>query len=142
MTGNGSQMESETRKQFRQSRGFTLIELLVVIVIMGILAALVVPNLLTKPDEAKVAAAKSQLRTFETALSIYYMDHGDYPGTDSGLDALVDAKLLPKIPMDPWGNDYVYLQETDSFDLWTNGKDGAPGGDGFKKDINSKNLGN
>ena len=135
-------------------RGFTLIELMVVIVILGILAGLIIPRIMGRPDEARRAKARIQLEAIETALKLYKLDNGNYPATEQGLQALVEAPsvgTLPKnwrqggylerskVPKDPWDNDYVYLCPGvhGEFDLSSYGADGQPGGEDKNKDINS-----
>ena len=135
-------------------RGFTLIELMVVIVILGILAGLIIPRIMGRPDEARRAKARIQMEAIETSLKLYKLDNGNYPTTDQGLQALVEAPTigtLPKnwrqggylernkVPKDPWDNDYVYLCPGvhGEFDLSSYGADGQPGGDDKNKDINS-----
>jgi general secretion pathway protein G len=138
----------------RQSRGFTLIELMVVIVILGVLAGLIVPRIMGRPDEAKQLKAKMQIESIETALKLYKLDNGSYPTTDQGLDALVnraDTPPLPgkwrdggylekgKVPSDPWGNTFVYLSPGvhGDVDLVSYGADGVSGGEGKNQDINN-----
>ena len=137
-------------------RGFTLIELMVVIVILGILAGLIVPRIMGRPEEARRTKAQIQMESIETALQLYKLDNGVYPTTEQGLQSLVEAPTvgqLPKawreggylakgrVPKDPWGNDYVYLSpgvhDEDGFDIMSYGSDGEPGGEGKDKDINS-----
>lgn len=129
-------------------RGFTLIEIMVVVVIIGILAALIAPNIIGRDDQARVTAAKSDLNAIAQALDMYKMDNFRYPGTDLGLEALVkqpaEAKnwpqggYLPTMPQDPWGNPYVYVQPgvNGPFDLISRGADGREGGEGYDADIN------
>jgi general secretion pathway protein G len=142
--------------RFKNNRGFTLIEIMVVVVILGILAAIVVPRLLSRPDEAKVTKAKIDMKSIEEAIGLFKLDNGFYPSTDQGLQALVEKPstgripnkyaadgYLKKVPADPWGNDYVYLSpglRSQSFDLISYGADGQPGGEGFDADINSWEL--
>jgi general secretion pathway protein G len=133
-------------------RGFTLIEIMVVVVIMGVLAALVVPKLLNRTGESKVAAAKVDISTIMQALKLYKLDNQRYPSTEQGLQALLTKPTtgpaangwkaggyLEKMPKDPWGNPYQYMSpgihgEVDVISL---GADGAPGGTGDDADIGS-----
>ena len=135
-------------------RGFTLIELMVVIVILGILAGLIIPRIMGRPEEARRIKARIQMESIETALKLYKLDSGSYPTTEQGLQSLIEAPSvgeLPKawreggylekgkLPKDPWGNDYVYLCPglQGEVDLSSYGADGEPGGEGKNKDINS-----
>jgi len=135
-------------------RGFTLIEIMVVIVILGILAMYVAPKLMGRPDEAKQVRAKMDIAAMETALKLYKLDSGIYPGTEQGLLALVqrpESGVIPKkwrqggylekgkVPKDPWGNDYIYLSPglKGDFDIISYGADGVPGGENENKDINN-----
>lgn len=145
--------ENQMTKKHNE-RGFTLIELMVVIVILGILAGLIIPRIMGRPDEARRAKARIQMEAIETSLKLYKLDNGNYPTTEQGLQALVEAPTigtLPKnwrqggylernkVPKDPWDNDYVYLCPGvhGEFDLSSYGADGQPGGEGKNKDINS-----
>ncbi len=142
------------KKPQREERGFTLIELMVVLVILGILAGLIVPKFMDRPDEARRAKARIQIESLETALKLYKLDNGNYPTTEQGLKALVEApttgKLAAnwreggylekgKVPKDPWGNDFVYTcpGSHGDFDLSSLGADGEVGGEGKNKDINN-----
>jgi len=134
--------------------GFTLIELMVVIVILGILAGLIIPRIMGRPEEARRMKARVQMESMETALKLYKLDNGIYPSTEQGLQALIEAPAvgeLPrawrkggylekgKVPKDPWGHEYVYLSPGlhDDFDLVSYGADGQPGGEDQNKDVNS-----
>ena len=133
-------------------RGFTLIEIMVVIIILGILASYVAVKVTGQTEEAKRTQAKVQIETFRTALDLYKLDNGSYPTTEQGLQALVSAPTvgkLPrkwreggyigKIPKDPWANDYVYLSPGihENFDIIAYGDDNEPGGEGKDADVNS-----
>ncbi|GAA5159802.1 type II secretion system major pseudopilin GspG [Viridibacterium curvum] len=135
----------------RQS-GFTLIEIMIVIVIMGILAALIVPKIMDKPDEARITAAKADISSIATALKLYKLDNRAYPTSEQGLDALVKVPTiaplppawkkggyLDKLPKDPWGNAYQYLSPGvhGDVDVWSMGADGQSGGEGSDADIGS-----
>jgi len=135
-------------------RGFTLIELMVVIVILGILAGLIIPRIMGRPDEARSAKARLQIESLETALKLYKLDNGSYPATEQGLRALVEAPAVGglakswrqggylekgNVPKDPWDHDFVYVSPGahGDFDLSSLGADGEPGGEGKNKDINN-----
>ena len=135
-------------------RGFTLIELMVVIVILGILAGLIIPRIMGRPEEARRMKARVQIESIETALKLYKLDNGSYPTTEQGLQALVEAPTvgqLPKawreggylekgkVPKDPWDNEFIYLSPgvNSDFDLISYGADGEPGGEDINKDINN-----
>ena len=132
----------------RVARGFTLIEIMVVIVILGVLATLVVPRIMNRPDEARVAAAKNDVRQIMNALKMYQLDNQKYPATDQGLQALVTRPAngaanwkgyLEKLPMDPWGKPYQYLSPgiKSEVDVFSFGADGQQGGSGNDADIGS-----
>lgn len=131
-------------------RGFTLIEIMVVIAIIGILATLVVPKIMGRPDEARVTAAKHDLSTISQALKLYRLDIGRYPTTEQGLKALVERPTsepvpqnwkvggyLDRLPNDPWGNPYQYTNPgtKGEIDLYSFGADGKPGGAALDADI-------
>ena len=136
--------------RFRRSRGFTLIELLVVLVILGLLAGLVGPQVMKYLGGANTKTAKLQIEDFSTALDAFRLDMGRYPNTAEGLQALVaqpagasrwNGPYLKKniIPKDPWGNDYQYRapgqRSGGAFDLYSLGADNAEGGDGENQDV-------
>jgi general secretion pathway protein G len=136
----------------RSARGFTLIELLVVIVILGVLAGLVVPQIMDEPDKAKVVKAKIQIEQISSAVKKFRLDNGFYPTTEQGLEALVSKPeigrvpssfpangYLPKVPQDPWGNDYIYISpgEHQEFDIISLGGDAEEGGEGGDADVKS-----
>jgi len=133
-----------------KARGFTLIEVLVVVAILGILAAIVVPRIMDRPDEAKRVAAKADVAAIVQALKLYRLDNGAYPTTDQGLLALVQKPAsqpippnwkqggyLDKLPRDPWGGDYQYLSPgvRGEIDVYSLGSDRARGGEGNAADI-------
>ncbi|MBT8419489.1 MAG: type II secretion system major pseudopilin GspG [Gammaproteobacteria bacterium] len=133
-------------KRTKGNAGFTLIEVMVVVVILAILAAIVVPRVMDRPDAARVTKVKQDIRAMESALSLYRLDNFHYPTTDEGLEALVgtgngdkSGGYLPRIPKDPWGNEYFYLQpgEHGAFDVYTLGADNQAGGEGPDTDIGS-----
>jgi len=132
------------RKVFLMHRkaqhGFTLIEVMVVVVILAILATVVVPRIMDRPDQARVTRAQQDIRAVEAALNLYRLDNFRYPSTDDGLEALV-PKYLDSLPEDPWGNPYLYLSpgEKGEFDVYSFGADGAEGGEGVDKDIGNWN---
>jgi general secretion pathway protein G len=136
-------------------RGFTLIEIMVVVVILGILAAFIVPKIAGRPEQARRTKAKMDIKSMETALSLYYMDNGFYPSTEQGLEALVEPPTggrvpsnfkeggyLKKVPADPWKNPYVYISPGlyGDFDIMSFGTDGDEGGEGNDADINNWEL--
>lgn len=144
-----------TRLQRRIQGGFTLIEIMVVVVILGILAALVVPQVMSRPDQAKVTVAKGDIKAIAAALDMYKLDNFAYPSTQQGLDALVKKPsgnpqpknwnrdgYLKRLPKDPWGNDYQYLSPgtQGQFDLYSFGADGKPGGSDLNADIGNWDL--
>jgi len=148
-------MKQQSHSRLRDERGFTLIEIMVVVVILGILAAVVVPRFLNRPDEARRTRAGVDIKAIESALAMFKVDNGFFPSTEQGLKALVEKPAigriprkfaeggyLPKVPVDPWGNAYAYLSPGAHgvYDLLSYGADGQPGGEGNDADIESWNI--
>ncbi|MCW5205815.1 type II secretion system major pseudopilin GspG [Desulfobulbus sp. F5] len=147
-------MKAEKIQRAADIRGFTLIELMVVIVILGILAGMIVPRIMDRPEEARRTKAGVDIGAIGQALKLYKLDNGKYPTSEQGLTALVEppavGSLAKKwreggyldkktVPKDPWDNDYVYISPGmhGDFDLMSYGADGQSGGDGDNVDINS-----
>ena len=133
--------------------GFTLIEVMVVIVILAVLAALIVPKVLGRPDEARVVAARQDIATIMQSLKLYRLDNGRYPTAAQGLEALARKptqsplatnwkSYVEKLPADPWGAPYQYLNPglNGEIDVFSYGADGKPGGEGVDADIGSWSL--
>ena len=135
--------------------GFTLIEVMVVVVILGVLAAIVVPRIMSRPDEARIVKAQQDIRAISAALDLYKLDNLHYPTTEQGIEALLEqptnlpngarwqaGSYLMIRPFDPWGQPYLYLQpgQHGSFDLYSLGADGAAGGDHTDADIGNWQL--
>jgi len=150
LTSRNSIQQSRSRTR---SGGFTLIEILVVVVIIGILGAVIVPNLLGRPDQARVTAAKSDIRNLSNALDIYRLDNFVYPSTEQGLEALVTQPsgfpepknynpdgYVKNMPTDPWGSPYVYERTQEGFSLFSLGADGTEGGEGLNADIHIEDV--
>ncbi len=134
----------------RPQHGFSLIELMVVLVIMGVLAAMIAPNFMDRPDEARSVAAKQDIAATVQALKMYRLDNIDYPTTEQGLQALISKPTLApvpgnwksggyleKTPTDPWGRPYLYLRpgRHGDIDVYSLGADGQAGGEGSNADI-------
>lgn len=146
------QRKSASRRQ--RQHGFTLIEIMVVVIILGILAAIVAPNVIGRVGDAQVAAAKQDIRGIENALKFYRLDNFSYPTTEQGLEALVNRPADPSIrnwkqggyldrlPKDPWGNPYQFLNpgQNAEIDIYTFGRDGRPGGEGEDADIGNWDI--
>ncbi|WP_407944034.1 type II secretion system major pseudopilin GspG [Marinobacter mangrovi] len=139
-----------TMKQLNRNAGFTLIEIMVVMVILGLLVAIVAPNILGRSDQARVTVAQTQMSNIANALDLYRLDNGSYPSTQQGLQALVSKPsgspepknwnpdgYLKNVPQDPWDNDYQYISPgvNGPYDLFSYGSDGREGGEGDAADI-------
>ena len=134
--------------QKHKQHGFTLIEIMVVVVILGILATLVVPKIMGRPDEARLVKAKQDILALESALKLYKLDNFSYPNTEQGLEALVnqptatlthwkDGGYLDRLPKDPWGTPYQYLSPgvKGNIDIYSLGADALPNGENLNADI-------
>lgn len=147
-----SRLRERSASRSALARGFTLIEVLVVVVILGILAGLIVPRIMDRPDQARVVAAKNDIGAITNALKLYRLDNGTFPSGDQGLQALVrrpetgdvprnwkSGGYLERLPKDPWGNDYQYLNPGihGEIDVLSLGADRQPGGEGYNADIGS-----
>ncbi len=143
--------------RMRDNQGFTLIELMVVLVILGVLAGMIVPRIMDRPEEARRTKAGVDIGALEQALKLYKLDNGKYPTTDQGLQALIEApsvgRLAKKwrkggyldkssVPQDPWDMDFIYISPGlhGDFDLMSYGPDGEPGGEDMDADINNWEL--
>jgi general secretion pathway protein G len=138
---------------WRAARGFTLIEIMVVVVILGILAALIAPNVISRIDDAQGAKVTQDIRAIESALKLYRLDRFRYPTSQEGLDALVtppqdstqkwpEGGYLDRLPRDPWDKPYVYENpgKQGAFDIYSLGRDGQPGGEGPDADVGNWDL--
>jgi general secretion pathway protein G len=137
------------RREIQRQTGFTLIEIMVVVIIIGLLAAIVAPNVIGRVDDAQITRAKADIGQIENALKFYRLDNFAYPSSEQGLDALVtrpndpnirnwkSGGYLDRVPKDPWGNPYLYLNPGNNgeIDIYTLGADGRPGGEGTNADI-------
>lgn len=149
------QQQAKKLGKANRASGFTLIEIMVVVVILGILATLVVPKIMGRPDEARIVAAKQDIASVMQGLNLYRLDNSRYPSTEQGLQALVQKPTtepvpsnykqggyLSKVPTDPWGNPYQFLSPglKGEVDVMSLGADGKPGGEGVNADIGSWSL--
>lgn len=134
-------------RHLRGNSGFTLIEIMVVVFILGLLVTLVAPKIIGRTDEARRVKAKADIKGIEEALHLYKLDTGVYPTASEGLNVLVQGGgnrgsspdgYLPKIPIDPWGNEYVYFSDGRNFVIKSYGPDGSDGGSDNNADISSE----
>ena len=130
----------------RQS-GFTLIEILVVVMILGLLISLAAPRIIGRTDDARVVKAMADMRAIEEALDLYRLDTGSYPGTELGLEVLVEPGLegrsggyLERVPLDPWNSPFLFASDGREYVLQSLGADGEEGGDGVDADIDSRDF--
>ncbi|RKH41044.1 type II secretion system major pseudopilin GspG [Corallococcus sicarius] len=128
------------KQQRRRNRGMTLIEIMVVITILGLIAAAVGVAVIPKLEEAKQDTARLDIRNIQSAMKLYYTKKGSYPDTATGLKALVDTQNLERMPTDPWGREYVYMNEGGKPVITSYGADGNAGGEGSDADISSKDT--
>ena len=132
----------------RAQRGFTLIEILVVVVILGLLASLIAPNVIGRIGDSRIEKARHDVRALENAIEVFRLDNFEYPATDRGLRSLLESPAgggspyLKRLPQDPWGKDYLYLRPGShgEFDVYSLGRDGALGGEGEDADIGNWNI--
>ena len=144
---------SVCRRLVTHRPGLTLVEMIVVLAIIAVVAVLIVPNVIGRPDEARVTVAKTDLKTIATALRMYRLDNGDYPTTQQGLEALAARPTAPpepraypaepylnELPTDPWGKAYVYRSPglNGPYDLLSYGKDGKEGGEALDADLTDR----
>jgi len=145
---------SRTRAR-RLERGFTLIEIMVVVIIIGLLAAIVAPNVIGRIDDAQIEKVRADIRNIESALQLYRLDNFAYPSSEQGIEALITKPNDPNVrnwnpggylkgtvPKDPWGNEYLYLNPGNNgeIDIYTLGADGRPGGEGINADRGNWNI--
>jgi general secretion pathway protein G len=150
-------MKNNNPEAFCRRAGFTLLEIIVVVFILSLLVAIVAPKIMGRTDDAKIADAKIQIKNFETALKLFKIDNGFYPTTEQGLESLIERPATgqvpgkyreggyleqKKIPLDPWGNPYIYVSPGihGDFDILSYGNDGREGGEGKDADIKSWDM--
>ncbi|MFZ5907638.1 MAG: type II secretion system major pseudopilin GspG [Nitrospirota bacterium] len=141
----------------KNKKGFTLLEIIVVVFILSLLVAIVAPKIIGRTDDARIAEAKVQIKNFETALKLFKLDNGFYPGTEQGLESLIEKPAVGqipekyreggyleqrKIPLDPWNNPYIYISPGiyGDFDILSYGADGKEGGEGKDADIQNWDM--
>ncbi|MEO8604822.1 MAG: type II secretion system major pseudopilin GspG [bacterium] len=137
-------------RRLASQSAFTLIEIMVVVFILGLLVTLVAPKIIGQTDKARVVKAQADVKAIEQALNMFKLDNGFYPSSAEGLVGLVQAPprakkfnpdgYLPKVPIDPWGNEYVYMSDGRQIVIASLGADGVEGGEGYNADIDSRNI--
>jgi general secretion pathway protein G len=137
-------------KRIQGQAGFTLIEIMVVVFILGLLVTLVAPKIIGRTDDARIVKAKADIKGIEQALNLFKLDNGFYPSTAEGLQALVQAPprakkwnpdgYLDKLPIDPWGVEYIYQSDGRQIIVASMGADGVEGGEGYNADISNLNI--
>lgn len=150
------QISRRPSRPARRMRGFTLIEIMVVVIIIGLLAAVIVPQVVGRVDDARISKAKQDIQALESALVMFKLDNYKYPSTDQGLRALIQQPTDPtirnwrtggylkRVSKDPWDNDYIYVSpgtRGGDYDLYTLGADAQPGGEGPNADIGNWTIG-
>ena len=145
---------NQTRfRSSKKRKGFTLLEIMVVVIIIGLIAVIAVQNVLPQADRARITSTTADIRTLAAALDTYRLDNSFYPSTEQGLDALISQPsgnpparnwgpepYLRKLPVDAWGNPYVYINSGFTFDIISLGADGEEGGEGVLADIRYSNI--
>ncbi|NTZ42456.1 type II secretion system major pseudopilin GspG [Altererythrobacter sp. SALINAS58] len=148
LIGTGARSSAPARQVPDAETGLTLIEILVVLAIIAVMAYLIVPNVIGRPDQARATVASTDLRTISAALKMYRLDNGAYPTSQQGLAALAERPIAPpqpanwspsgyldQVPVDPWGQPYAYQADGSGFAITTLGADGTVGGEGPDADI-------
>jgi len=133
-------MKNHIKSSYYKQQGFTLVEVMVVVVILGILAALIIPKIMSRPEQARIVKVKQDILAIQSALDLYKLDNGVYPSTDQGLQALVSKPSIPPVPrswkaegylqdvpQDPWGQTYQYMNDNEKLRIFSYGPKGKEG---------------